>query len=784
MVGELLLSLLGQLLLLIAICASLHHIIRPEKSADSFVRIVTAASQSSPFLLLAVAFIIDAENLDLVVRYGGSELPLLYRISAVWSSRSGPLLLWAAIMGIVTLSMSSKLRETPLEIRIMHGWTSLLLVLASMLDPFKASSSLIGGGLNPLLQTDLMVIHPPIVFAFYSLCIATASVALAGVMRGDEPLAIHISQLHWARAGFLVGTIGIGLGGLWAYTVLDWGGYWAWDPVETGSLLPWLALLIVMHARANTNSLATHLSPAVGMLAGALAFHATLVTRANGVWASVHAFVSDGEGSLPQDPYLRVLEIVELDAIGAEILGYIFSILLFCYYAVSHLRRQQADSLRKSGRTTLVESNRNLSMILVISFVAVSLWIGSVATFLVGLSAIVLLVEGDAKKPPTHWVALGVTLMLFSSWTWNSEWYQAFAGMIPFFVPWIMTEEEDGQSWAIFNSISSRTRAAKSFPWYGGSAFLLLTWMILTVEIDGTSLEAHEFYGAPIIGLLALSLATYSWGNSVDTRTGNTLLVLAMLLSLAFAYFADMFSLPGDPHLPITSFATRGALSIFLITLLAFSLPPVARQAWKTGSSAYKSLSKADRRKLPPARIRLLASHLAHLGILLLLVGHVMTTTLVDRSDPSHLVTLVKDEPVKHGEYDYTLVETVAIDNRDEDFRFDVGDAYLGVVVEMRKDGELVDTLEPGILRFGVMGRSEVDRHVGLFGDTILILDGFQVQDLMPSIFLNETGDIDRIRVTVHELQGSHLVWGGWVITILATGLAFLSSERSQLEEE
>ena len=97
---------------------------------------------------------------------------------------------------------------------------------------------------------------------------------------------------------------------------------------------------------------------------------------------------------------------------------------------------------------------------------------------------------------------------------------------------------------------------------------------------------------------------------------------------------------------------------------------------------------------------------------------------------------------------------------------------------------EGLDTLEPGILRFGVMGRSEVDRHVGLFGDTILILDGFQVQDLMPSIFLNETSDIDRIRVTVHELQGSHLVWGGWVITILATGLAFLSSERSQLEEE
>ena len=37
-------------------------------------------------------------------------------------------------------------------------------------------------------------------------------------------------------------TLGIALGGVWAYEVLGWGGYWAWDPVETASLLPWLLL--------------------------------------------------------------------------------------------------------------------------------------------------------------------------------------------------------------------------------------------------------------------------------------------------------------------------------------------------------------------------------------------------------------------------------------------------------------------------------------------------------------------------------------------------------------
>ena len=72
-----------------------------------------------------------------------------------------------------------------------------------------------------------MVIHPPVVFVYYSLCLATASVAVSGLIRSRPSNEIHASMIPWARYSFLAGTIGIGLGGLWAYTVLDWGGYWA-----------------------------------------------------------------------------------------------------------------------------------------------------------------------------------------------------------------------------------------------------------------------------------------------------------------------------------------------------------------------------------------------------------------------------------------------------------------------------------------------------------------------------------------------------------------------------
>ncbi|NRB12315.1 MAG: cytochrome c biogenesis protein CcsA, partial [Candidatus Thalassarchaeum sp.] len=526
------LSLLGRALLALAFLTSAHQIARPEKAGDAVVRNVTMTSQIAPFALLVGAFVLDASSLDLVARFGGDGLPLFYRISAVWGGRAGPLLLWAAILAVVTWFMAREGGPAALEVRIMHVWVLALVVLAWLLEPFAAATG--GQGeLHPLLQTDLMVIHPPVVFSYYALCLATASVALAGVLRRDSADAIHAAQLHWARAGFVLGSIGIGLGGLWAYTVLDWGGYWAWDPVETGSLLPWLALLLIVHVRAKPDSSsAVSASPAIGLLAGALAFHATLVTRANGVWASVHAFVADGEGTLADDPYLRVLDIAELTPVGIEVTSYLVAIIVLGYYAYAHLRRQQWLALAATGRTSMLEAKPKLAAGLVLAYIAVGFWIGSSAVFALGLALILLVVHGDSENPPLHWIALGVLLMLYSAWFWLADITQAVTGMVPFLAPWLLSPEDENEMVAVLlplEDTSARTRAARSVPWYGGTAFLLLTWLLLTVEIDGSSLEAHEFYGAPLIGLLAIALTLYAWGHSIDASRGTALVAAALV---------------------------------------------------------------------------------------------------------------------------------------------------------------------------------------------------------------------------------------------------------------
>jgi len=47
--------------------------------------------------------------------------------------------------------------------------------------------------------------------------------------------------------GFLLLTLGIATGSVWAHTA--WGSYWTWDPKETWSLITWLVYAAMLHAR-------------------------------------------------------------------------------------------------------------------------------------------------------------------------------------------------------------------------------------------------------------------------------------------------------------------------------------------------------------------------------------------------------------------------------------------------------------------------------------------------------------------------------------------------------
>ena len=79
-----------------------------------------------------------------------------------------------------------------------------------------------------------MVIHPPNLYlGFVGFAVRSAFPSArwpAGRLDSQWVRSIR----RWTLIPWLFLTVGILLGGQWAYVELGWGGYWAWDPVENG----------------------------------------------------------------------------------------------------------------------------------------------------------------------------------------------------------------------------------------------------------------------------------------------------------------------------------------------------------------------------------------------------------------------------------------------------------------------------------------------------------------------------------------------------------------------
>ena len=794
-----------------------------------------------PFAALLLAFLVDWESLALVRTYGSASLPILYRVSALWAGRAGPLLLWVALLALVRLWLRRRDELTGTSGMAMHAAMAILLILAALLRPFKlASSNAPRGEMNALLQTDLMVIHPPIVFLYYALAVAVAATVIEAWRAGRSSAEIHLALLRPARAALVVGIAGIGLGGLWAYTVLDWGGYWAWDPVETASLLPWLGCLFIVHLRITPQPLLDHTDsdrsaaarwgPPMGLIVGALAFHSTMVTRANGVWASVHAFVASGEGAGTDDAWMRVLLLFDQGVEGIEVVTEFAIFAGLVALAGFMVAKRRLDELQKADQATLLKAHPVLAGIVLAAVAAISIIEVDTALLAFGLLFATLLVLGDGKRPEGAWTAAGTTLMLLAAWSWHLRPELAFAGMAAFLAPWVLlapvAADEEAQSGnsekaekksesnsklnspavhrpspPILSRLPNLTRLIFWLPMTAGGAFIAITWLLLLSEIDGASLAAHEMYGAPLIALIAAGLILYSLRRALSVGQANLLTASLLIISVLFAW-AGAGRLPGDEELILTGKLSRGAVARFLLVWLLFALAPMAsefirasKEWWAARSAARASVQAAVAKKGRGERrltvqLRRAAAQAAHLGILLLLIGHVMTTTLVARSDPIHQTTLILDEPVEHDGLILTMRDIELIERGDTAFddRFAVGDAFVGIIVDVAlasssngANDEIASrgsgaTVAPGMLRFDsesgrISARSEVARIPSLTGDSILILDASQANDLMSRSILGELDEVERVRITVYNLPGSHLVWLGWILIVIASGV-------------
>jgi cytochrome c-type biogenesis protein CcmF len=274
---------------------ALRAVARPAAQAQAlFVGIALAA--------LAWSFAVNDFSVAYVAGHSNTNLPMQYRLAAVWGGHEGSMLLWAAILSGWTLAVTIRSRRLPEDMaaRIVGVMglvsTGVLAFLLFTSNPFERllPAALEGRDLNPLLQDPGMVFHPPMLYMGYVGFSVAFAFAIAALLGGRLDAAWARWSRPWTIVAWLFLTLGIALGSWWAYYELGWGGWWFWDPVENASFMPWLAGTALIHSLAVTERRGAFRGTTVLLAIGAfsLSLLGTFLVR-SGVLTSVHAFATD-----------------------------------------------------------------------------------------------------------------------------------------------------------------------------------------------------------------------------------------------------------------------------------------------------------------------------------------------------------------------------------------------------------------------------------------------------------------------------------------------------------
>jgi cytochrome c-type biogenesis protein CcmF len=303
---------LGQFALILALLVALVQGVVPLAGAAVRSRPLMALAQPAALLqlaLIALAFAIFmhahiVSDFSVLNVYENSSLakPMLYKVTGVWGSHEGSMMLWVLMLalygGLVALlgrTLPPGLKARALAIQGLLCFGTLVFIVATS-NPFARIFPVPadGRGLNPLLQDPGLAFHPPFLYFGYVGFSITYSFAIAALLEGR----IDAAWARWVRPWILTSwcglTIGIAMGSWWAYYVLGWGGWWYWDPVENASFMPWLLGTALLHSAAvvEKREALQRWTLLLAILTFGMSLIGTFLVR-SGVLTSVHAFALD-----------------------------------------------------------------------------------------------------------------------------------------------------------------------------------------------------------------------------------------------------------------------------------------------------------------------------------------------------------------------------------------------------------------------------------------------------------------------------------------------------------
>jgi cytochrome c-type biogenesis protein CcmF len=294
-----------------------------------------AALATFPLLTVAIAvlwagLIGEHYQMSYVWSVSDPQTPLFYRITALWGSQKGSLLFWCWLTSAfaffaIWLNWKSDHRLMPYAIAYMMAVLAFFVGLTLFIEnPFMRwwvdpttgeafQSALIpanallpdaqrlrdtANGLNPLLRHFGMIIHPPMLYLGFVGFTVPCAFAVSALASGDLSTNWIKATRRWTLVAWLFLSLGLILGGRWAYDVLGWGGYWGWDPVENAAFLPWLVGTAFLHSVMiqEKRGMLKVWNMALVILTFSAVMFGTFATR-SGVIESVHSFARSSVGA-------------------------------------------------------------------------------------------------------------------------------------------------------------------------------------------------------------------------------------------------------------------------------------------------------------------------------------------------------------------------------------------------------------------------------------------------------------------------------------------------------
>ena len=204
---------LGQFALALSLVLSLVLGIVP--IAGTYLRIpqwmaIATPAAGAQLLCIAVAYAALTSgflNGDFSVAYvaknSNSALPVFYRITAVWGSHEGSVLLWSLVLAGWTAmvawfsgALPGVLRARVLSVLGLISTGFLLFILVTS-NPFERllPAPVDGHDLNPLLQDVGMIIHPPMLYMGYVGLAVPFAFAVASLLGGR----VDATWTRWTR---------------------------------------------------------------------------------------------------------------------------------------------------------------------------------------------------------------------------------------------------------------------------------------------------------------------------------------------------------------------------------------------------------------------------------------------------------------------------------------------------------------------------------------------------------------------------------------------------------